>query len=568
MAPRTSGTKIIIKPRRARAGPSRIVEPPPEEEEVVITDVEDQDEVEESADEASTITQTPRPEEEEGTDAGSPENEDADSNDGGSVEGDEDVEEGGTPARRVRGRGRGRGRGSASGTSTPRGRGRGRGRPKMRGRGTITIKLPRRTGEEGPHEELEPVIEEAPPEASEEGPTGGGKPFRRIQGKVYILENDEYVTDDDPKGDAKIDSQGNLLGGRKFKAQTFAIPNRHPERKYMLAIDAARTSGFRDSLYYFRRNPLAMKLIATQAEKEYLIEAGKLGSHLRTRSVTLITARSAYKLHGSKMILDGKWVVDDYFEDKATEEAASKGLKPGDPVGEFQETSALAAEAAALGPGASMQANKADRGGSGLGMYRAGGPTTIFGGSGWGPYSDGPLNAVRKSMLNRDGLNEENWMLIAAQRTVDASAEWAQLRGKALKVCGGILDDAKAASGVERGETDEARGTKRSTEEGVLEKGKRRRTLNHGGELPLGIYEPHSGIVLYRSDTQPTRARWETVPDDQNRRQVIGGAKVGGGAWALAWIDSVMELSTEEDIDPHAMARATTLQQLELGTGS
>jgi chromatin structure-remodeling complex protein RSC7 len=71
----------------------------------------------------------------------------------------------------------------------------------------------------------------------------------------------------------------------------------------MLAIDAARTSGFRDSLYYFRRNPLAFKLNATQPEKEYLIEAGKLGAHLKTRSVTLVTARSAFKLHGSKMVI-------------------------------------------------------------------------------------------------------------------------------------------------------------------------------------------------------------------------------------------------------------------------
>jgi chromatin structure-remodeling complex protein RSC7 len=88
-----------------------------------------------------------------------------------------------------------------------------------------------------------------------------------------------------------------------FKAGTFILPNRDPNRVYMLAIDAARTSGFRDSLYYFRRNPLAFKLNATQSEKEYLIEQGKLGSHLRTRSVTLITARSAFKLHGSKMVI-------------------------------------------------------------------------------------------------------------------------------------------------------------------------------------------------------------------------------------------------------------------------
>jgi len=71
----------------------------------------------------------------------------------------------------------------------------------------------------------------------------------------------------------------------------------------MLAIDAARTSGFRDSLYYFRRNPLAFKLNAAQPEKDYLISEGKLSSHLRTRSVTLITARSAFKLHGSKMVI-------------------------------------------------------------------------------------------------------------------------------------------------------------------------------------------------------------------------------------------------------------------------
>ena len=71
----------------------------------------------------------------------------------------------------------------------------------------------------------------------------------------------------------------------------------------MLAIEAARTSGYRDSLYYFRRNTLALKLNATQPEKDYLIDAGVLQGHLRTRSVTLITARSAYKLHGAKMVV-------------------------------------------------------------------------------------------------------------------------------------------------------------------------------------------------------------------------------------------------------------------------
>ena len=74
----------------------------------------------------------------------------------------------------------------------------------------------------------------------------------------------------------------------------------------MLAIDAARTTGLRDSLYYFHMNLLACKLNATQAEKDMLIEQGKLGSHLRTRSVTVTTARSAYKLHGVKMVLGAR----------------------------------------------------------------------------------------------------------------------------------------------------------------------------------------------------------------------------------------------------------------------
>lgn len=46
-----------------------------------------------------------------------------------------------------------------------------------------------------------------------EGPMGGGRPFKRIQGKIYIMDGDEYITEDDPKGDTKIDKNGDLLGG-------------------------------------------------------------------------------------------------------------------------------------------------------------------------------------------------------------------------------------------------------------------------------------------------------------------------------------------------------------------
>ncbi|KAI0672302.1 chromatin remodelling complex Rsc7/Swp82 subunit-domain-containing protein [Trametes maxima] len=379
-----------------------------------------------------------------------------------------------------------------------------------------------------------------------EGPAGGGKPFKRILGKIYVMDGDEYITEDDPKGDEKIDSNGDLLGGRRFKSQTFVLPNRHPTRKYMLAIDAARTSGFRDSLYYFRRNPLALKLNATQWEKEHLIEQGKLGSHLKTRSVTLVTARSAFKLHGAKMLIDGRWVVDDYYEDKALEEITAKGLKPGDPVGELQDPNALANEAAALAAGTSTggaQGGKSERSGTGLGMYRAGGPTTIFGGSGWGPYSDGPLNAVRKSYLTREGVNEENWMYVAAERTIEETNEWARLRQENLRLAGGIYGDDAA-------EVESRRGEKRAASDAFPEGSSKRRESG----LPRGIYEPQTGLVFYRQDTQPTRARWEALSDD--KRRVLGGSKVGGGAWGLAWVDTVVETPGEEVEDRWAEERA------------
>jgi chromatin structure-remodeling complex protein RSC7 len=70
----------------------------------------------------------------------------------------------------------------------------------------------------------------------------------------------------------------------------------------MLAIDAARTSGFRDSLYYFRRNPTLVKLALNTHEKDRLIEMGRLSANLKSRSVTMLTARSAYKAQGAKMI--------------------------------------------------------------------------------------------------------------------------------------------------------------------------------------------------------------------------------------------------------------------------
>ncbi|KAF7292994.1 hypothetical protein MIND_01198700 [Mycena indigotica] len=420
------------------------------------------------------------------------------------------------PVSRPRGRPRG---------STSRGVGPGRPRGSNTGRqinGGLTIRLPKRDddddnyGSEGATEP-EPDV---PPAKDDEKPTGGGKPFRRVNGQVYVIDGDEFVTEDDPKGDTKIDKWGNLLGGASasvsaFKAGTFILPGRHPERRYMLAIDAARTSGFRDSLYYFRRNPLALKHNATQNEKDYLISQGKLGPHLRTRSVTLVTARSAFKLHGSKTIFEGRWVVDDYYEDKVLADITERGLKAGDPVGELPDPNAH--HATEQSGANAANAAKNDRLGAGTtGIYRAGGPTTLFGSSGLGPFSDGPLNAVRKSLLSRDGVTEENWMWMAAMRTLQAEDEWSKNRkqsvqpiepsGNVVRLNGDPPDPLVAIADT----------------------------------LPLGCYEPQTNQVLYRDDTQPKQSRLEKAPDWQEK-SILGGTKVGNGAWGVVWLDTVLE---------------------------
>lgn len=157
------------------------------------------------------------------------------------------------------------------------------------------------------------------------------------------------------------------------------------------------------------------------------------------------------------------------------------GLQPGDLVGDLQDPSTQT-ELAQLTGGDKQ--SRVERGGGG-GIYRAGGPTTIFGGSGWGPYSDGPLNAVRKSMLTRDGLTEENWMLIAAQRTAEAGEEFGRLRREALRACGGILGDPSSTPG-----------SPKRTIEDENEETREERRRREEGELPLGVYEPHNGIVV------------------------------------------------------------------------
>lgn len=212
---------------------------------------------------------------------------------------------------------------------------------------------------------------------------------------------------------------------------------------------------------------------------------------------------------------DGRWVTDDYYEDKVIEEITPLGIKPGDPVGELPDPNAASHsnELSALAAASAANANKERAGGGSGGVYRAGGPTTLFGAAGWGPYSDGPLNAVRKSLLSRDGVSEENWMYMMAARVAEAGEEWTKWRKEGTKAGGGpgaeeIMSSMMGAPlpqgvgvaskrmAVDEEDAEDDEEELRGSAEAVEPAAKRRKVNFEDDELPVGVYEPHSGLVL------------------------------------------------------------------------
>lgn len=215
------------------------------------------------------------------------------------------------------------------------------------------------------------------------------------------------------------------------------------------------------------------------------------------------------KQHAHKIFPDGRWVTDDYYEEKVLAEITAKGLQAGDPVGELPDPNAPAhpqPDANSLANSAFASSSNVNVAGGG-GIYRAGGPTTIFGGSGWGPFSDGPLNAVRKSLLSRDGVTEENWMWMMAGRVGEADEEWARLRkegrGKAGLTVDGVVMGGKGSAWerpdptpedveeekVVQGEDGGVAGVDGNT----TNKGVKRKAADEGA---LGVYEPHTNMIL------------------------------------------------------------------------
>ncbi|KAL2834091.1 chromatin remodelling complex Rsc7/Swp82 subunit-domain-containing protein [Aspergillus pseudoustus] len=156
-------------------------------------------------------------------------------------------------------------------------------------------------------------------------------------------ERDEYIPKEfDDAGEKKVDANGYLHGEREYRCRTFTVPLRG-KKLFMLATECARVLSYRDSYLLFNKNRSLHKIIATQIEKDDLIQQDILPYSYRSRQIAIVSARSMFRQFGSRVIVNGRRVRDDYWESKARKQ----GFTEDDLAGEKRPGGAKAREAAA-----------------------------------------------------------------------------------------------------------------------------------------------------------------------------------------------------------------------------
>ncbi|PFH58750.1 hypothetical protein XA68_13288 [Ophiocordyceps unilateralis] len=143
-------------------------------------------------------------------------------------------------------------------------------------------------------------------------------------GTVAEIVGDECVLPEDPDGENKVDSNGNLSGGRDYRCRTFTLLGRGP-RLYMLSTEPARCVGFRDSYLFFTKHRKLYKIIVDEDEKRDMIERDIIPHSYKGRSIGVVTARSVFREFGARIIVGGKRIIDDYNVAQARADGAVEG---------------------------------------------------------------------------------------------------------------------------------------------------------------------------------------------------------------------------------------------------
>ncbi|KOS16511.1 hypothetical protein Malapachy_3359 [Malassezia pachydermatis] len=329
-----------------------------------------------------------------------------------------------------------------------------------------------------------------------------------IEGQTYRMEDDALVLETDPAGETKVNRHGHLLGGREYRVPTFRSPERDdPERLYMLSLDIARELGYRDSSYFFRKHPLFYKLYLTQDEKDTLIADGRLNNSLRTRNVTVVTARSVFQQMGARVVVQGRQVTDDYYEAQARAEGKREGML----------VTLSSMEDVARSDRRRENERDRDRGRrrTDAVTHTTVDPqgemvTTTFGDDGQSPFVRAGTSLYRRGPLQRADVTEENWMAVYAKSVREMNTEllvarrdhmWAM--APSAKAPATKVEDPAAAMKVDpddhlfcdtRPPWERAQDTDVAARQQAAQAAQRR--ARRAAEPPIGLYDPHTHTPL------------------------------------------------------------------------
>ncbi|KAJ2719291.1 hypothetical protein H4S00_003530 [Coemansia sp. D1744] len=169
--------------------------------------------------------------------------------------------------------------------------------------------------------------------------------------------SDDDEAEKDTNGETKIDSNGYLQDGREFICPIFRSPfRRNTQRQYVLTMDCCRYMGARDSYMLFKQHPRMRRVETTQQERDLLADRMMIPKVTRFRPIALITARTAFREFGARIVKNGKYVVDDYWEESRRREARHP---EGTVVANMNVYhSVMAAHAAGVTPGSTRKARR------------------------------------------------------------------------------------------------------------------------------------------------------------------------------------------------------------------
>ncbi|KAJ2396849.1 chromatin structure-remodeling complex subunit RSC7, partial [Coemansia sp. RSA 2603] len=169
----------------------------------------------------------------------------------------------------------------------------------------------------------------------------------------------EADSETDPAGELKIDRNGRLLGGREFICPVVQSPfRRNTRRQYILTMDCCRFTGARDSYMLFKQHPRMRHVETTQEERDMLAEQRLIPKVTRFRTIRMVTARTAFREFGARLVRDGRYITDDYWEAAARREAR---YPEGTLVANMSVYRELqAAQAAGMTPGSTRKARRAN----------------------------------------------------------------------------------------------------------------------------------------------------------------------------------------------------------------